>query len=268
MTDPMEQKILEFLERNYERLKLEGGHALTEDIKDQAKLQVILYWRRLKALAEKISDAEVRIALPNQKTPKGRTFSIEGVVDIVREGDVNQMYDIKTHDLAYITANKEFYEEQLNVYAHVWQGLRKNKLDLTAIISTSTPHAVKDAIRSGNKTKVEEELAKWDPVIPIQVHQDKVKKTVAAFGEVVDKIEDGVFPHPSIEDLKRKVTAKEIFATNVCRNCDGRFSCGVYREYSGGVGLGKAAEFMKYFEPPSEEEQEDWLEANLNRDVD
>ncbi len=263
--DAMEQKMLEFFDRNYERLKLEGGHALTEDIKAQAKLQVVLYWRKLKDLADKISDAEVRIALPNQKTPKGRTFSIEGVVDIVREGDVNQMYDIKTHDLAYIQHNKELYEEQLNVYAHVWQELRKNKLDLTAVISTSVPQSLRDAMRSGNAVRIEKEFQSWNPVIPIAIHQDKVAKTIDSFAEVVDKIEDGVFPCPSISDLKQKVTGNEIFATNVCRNCDGRFSCEVYREYARGAGKGKAADFMKYFEPSVDgNEQEDWLEANAN----
>lgn len=263
--DPMEVKILEFLERNYEQLKLEGGHALTEDIKQLAMLQVILYWRKLKALAYKISDAEVRIALPNQKTPKGRNFSIEGVVDIVREGDINQMYDIKTHDHEYIAANKELYEEQLNVYAHVWQELRKNRLDLTAVISTTVPHSLRNAIRSKDEPRISKEMENWDPIIPITVHQDKVKETIALFGDVVDKIEDSIFPYPSIADLKQKVKGNEIFATNVCRNCDGRFSCVVYREYARGAGKGKVADFMKYFEPSVDgDEQEDWLEANSN----
>lgn len=262
--DPMEVKILQFLDRNYERLKLEGGHALTEDVKQLAMLQVILYWRKLKVLADKISDAEVRIALPNQKTPKGRTFSIEGVVDIVREGDVNQMYDIKTHDHEYIAANKELYEEQLNVYAHVWQELRKNKLDLTAVISTTVPHALREAIRFKDEARIAKELEQWDPIIPITVHQDKVKETINLFGDVIDKIEDCVFPCPPIEDLKKKVKGNEIFATNVCRNCDGRFSCDVYREYAQGAGRGKGADFMKYFEPSLDaDEQEDWLEANV-----
>lgn len=262
--DPMEVKILQFLERNYEQLKLEGGHALTEDIKQLAMLQVILYWRKLKALADKISDAEVRIALPNQKTPKGRTFSIEGVVDIVREGDVNQMYDIKTHDHGYIAANKELYEEQLNVYAHVWQELRKNKLDLTAVISTAIPHSLRDAIRSKDEARIAQELAQWDPVIPIAVHQDKVKETIAAFGDVVDKIEDSCFPCPTLAELQRKAKGDEIFATTVCRNCDGRYSCEVYREHARGAGKGRAADFMKYFEvDPNEEEHEDWIDANV-----
>lgn len=263
--DPMEQKILEFFERNYERLKLEGGHALTEDIKQQARLQVLLYWKKLKALADKISDAEVRIALPNQKTPKGRSFTIEGVVDIVREDERNQMYDIKTHDLTYIVANKELYEEQLNVYAHVWQELRKNRLDLTAVISTSLPHPLREAIRANNEERIIKELGKWEPVVPIDVDQKKVAQTIEAFGLVVDKIEDGDFPCPSLEQLKARIGGtKEIFATNVCRNCDGRFSCEVYREYARSAGKGKAADFMKYFQPSlDEDEQEDWLESNI-----
>ncbi len=267
--DPMEQKILEFFDRNYERLKLEGGHALTEDVKQLAQQQVILYWRKLKDLADKISDAEVRIALPNQKTPKGRTFSIEGVVDIIREGEVNQMYDIKTHDSAYIQHNKELYEEQLNVYAHVWQELRKNKLDLTAVISTSLPHALRDALRSGDIAQIAKATDAWDPVIPIEIHQSKVAKTIAAFGDVVDKIEDGEFPSPPLKQLKEKISgATDVFASNVCRNCDGRFSCETFRDYALEVGKGKATEFMKYFEPAvNDDEQEDWIEANISPEV-
>ena len=107
--DPIEEKIRELFEQNYQLLRLDGGHALTEDVKDLALNQVILYWRKLKDVAKKVTDAEVRLSLPNQTTPKGKAFSIDGVVDIVREGNVTQMYDIKTHDLDYVHQNKELY---------------------------------------------------------------------------------------------------------------------------------------------------------------
>lgn len=264
--DIMEAKILEFFELNYERLRLEGGHALTEDIKEQARHQVILYWRKLKDLADKVSDAEVHLSLPNQKTPKGRPFSIDGVVDIVRENDINQMYDIKTHDLDYIAQNKELYEEQLNVYAFIWQELRKNELNLAAIISTALPHAVRSALRANNDSQLQRAFEKWDPIVPIDIHQDKVQGTIQAFGAVIDNIEDGVFPCPSVERLQEKVPGKyEVFATNVCRNCDGRFSCDSYRTYAKTATKGKAREFVRYFDDSlDKDEQEDWLEANSN----
>lgn len=266
MSDPVEDKILEFFDQNYERLKLEGGHALTEDVKAQAKQQVLWYWRKLKDLAHKISDAEVRLSLPNQKTPQGRTFSIDGVVDIVKEGNTNHMYDIKTHDLDYVLHNKDIYEEQLNVYAYVWQELRKNKLDFTAIISTSFPEIVKMALRRGTPDQLKKAVDGWDPVVPIAVDQDKVKDTIRAFGKVVDAIEEGEFPCRSITELLEKTGNRgEIFATSTCRNCDGRFSCSSYQEYARVSTKGKSREQTKYFKPSlSGDEQEDWLEANSN----
>lgn len=264
--DPIETKLIEFFEQNYQRLRLEGGHALTEDITEQARLQVLMYWRKLKTLIDKVSDSEVRLSLPNQKTSKGRIFSIEGVVDIVREGDVNEMYDIKTHDLDYINQNIELYEEQLNIYAHVWQELRKNKLDLTAIISTSFPNQLKVALRTNDASQIQKAMAKWEPVIPVEVHHDKVKATIQAFANVVDDIEDGAFPCPSVEKLQEKIPGKnEVFATTVCRNCDGRFSCESYRQYARSSVRGKARELVKYFESSlDKDEQDDWLEANSN----
>jgi hypothetical protein len=52
-------------------------------------------WRRLRDVAEKITETEVRLHLPNQTTPKGRRFNIEGVVDIVQEGERTIMYDLR-----------------------------------------------------------------------------------------------------------------------------------------------------------------------------
>ena len=50
------------------------------------------------------------------------------MVDIVREHDRTTMYDIKTHDPEFIEANKDFYQQQLNVYAYIWQNLRAQGL--------------------------------------------------------------------------------------------------------------------------------------------
>lgn len=264
--DKTEAKIQELFERNYQLLRLEGGHALTEDIKEQALEQVLLYWRKLKDLAQKVTDAEVRLSLPNQTTPQGRTFSIEGVVDIVREGDVTHMYDVKTHDIDYIKENIELYEEQLNVYAYVWEELRKNSLDLTAVISTSLPKNVRGALRAGDEGQIQKAVTAWDPVIPIKYDGAKVKQTIKEFGTVVDCIEEGKFQSPRVEDMTKKITGtRQTFATNVCRNCDGRFSCETYREYARGATGGKATEFVKYYATSLDrDEQEEWLSGNAN----
>lgn len=264
--DRIEGRIREFFEQNYQLLRLEGGHALTEDVKEKALNQVLLYWRKLKELAQKVTDSEVRLSLPNQTTPEGRTFSIEGVVDIVEEGDEIRMYDIKTHDLEYIHGNKEFYEEQLNVYAHVWQGLRKNKLDFTAVISTSFPKCIAECLKKNDEESLNKHIDEWEPVIPIDMSEDKVQSTIRSFGEVIDNIENSRFECMPVESLTEKVPGtNQSVVTKVCANCDGRFSCASYRENARTATKGKIKEFVKYFESSIDrDEQEDWLAGNSN----
>jgi hypothetical protein len=38
----------------------------------EALRQVLLYWRKLRAVAEKVEKTEVRLVLPNRVSPKGR----------------------------------------------------------------------------------------------------------------------------------------------------------------------------------------------------
>ena len=116
----MEDFIRQVFEENYEQLRLASGHAITADVKETAYNQVLLYWRKLRGIAENVTDTEVRLSLPGQESPRGREYTIEGVVDIVREQDRTLMYDIKTHDADYVRTNIELYEQQLNVYAHIF----------------------------------------------------------------------------------------------------------------------------------------------------
>lgn len=213
-------------------LRMESGHSLSPDAKLAAQLQVLFYWRRLREVAEKVTDTEVRLSLPEQKTPRGRRFGIEGVVDIVRERDRTVMYDIKTHDAEAVRANTEEYLRQLNVYAHIWQNLRKQRLDETAIISTAFPEAVREALNI-TEEELEAELQKWEPLIPLPFDAARVQETIARFGEIVDKIEESEFAPPSLDKLKKKQPGmKAIFAVQTCRNCDARFSCSAYRAYA------------------------------------
>ena len=146
----IEKKIKEIFEENYETMRLDGGHALAADARQNALDQVLLYYQKLSEIAEKVTETEVKLSLPEQKTPKGRNFTIEGVVDNVNENEEVCMYDIKAHDLEYIRDNKELYERQLNIYRHIWQKVRGNKLDKTAIISTKIPNELRSAIKDGN----------------------------------------------------------------------------------------------------------------------
>ena len=260
----MEDKLKDFFEANYQRLREEGGHALPEYAKEEAWRHVLWYWRRLRELAENVTETEVRLSLPNKKPPAGRPFSIDGVVDIVREGETAKMYDVKTHDLGYIQGNKELYEEQLNIYAYIWSELRKNNLEGAAVISTALPEGLKRAIRSNNDAQIKKEVAAWDPIVPIDIKKDKVEATIKAFGEVVDAIEDGEFTCASFDKLKQKFpgTAKA-FAIKVCLNCDARYCCDSYRAYASVQAHGKAKDLLKYFQHDfDKEEQEDWIEAN------
>jgi hypothetical protein len=212
---------------------MEGGHALSPEVKRQGLLQIIMYFRKMREVAESVTETEVKLTLPEQISPRGNRFTIEGVVDIIREKGTTTMYDVKTHDADYVKANKEDYIDQLNVYTHIWQNLRNEKLSGTAIIATQFPRSIKKAIDADDDEKLQRELEKWDPVIPIPFSQEKVGDTINKFACVVDKIESREFKPPSVDFLLERIKGtKQRFATRVCRNCDARFSCDAYREYS------------------------------------
>ena len=259
------EKIRESFEDNYETMRLEGGHSITEDVKQLALTQVLLYFEKMKDVATRVTDTEVKLTLPDQKTPKGRNFTIEGVVDIVRDDEETWMYDIKTHDPEYINSNIGLYEKQLNVYAHIWQELRKEELDSTAIISTAFPQPLKQAYLLNDVYRIKYEMAKWQPLIPVPFIQENVKDTVYDFACIVDEIEDKKFHPAPIDTLTSKMEGTTaLFATRVCRNCDARFSCSSYREYAVGKGKGERGNFKKYFEDfGSDTDQEEWVNSNL-----
>jgi hypothetical protein len=262
----IEQELKEKFEENYAMLRLEGGHALTADVKEAAWKQVLMYYRKLRSVAEQVSETEVKLTLPDQLTALDRRFTIEGVVDIVAEQNDVVMYDIKTHDPDYVRANKNYYEKQLNVYAYIWERLRGEKLDKTAVISTAFPRNMKTALDSGDETFIAREMEKWEPVIPVDFDHTRVNETIADFARVVDKIENHSFEAPPMDYLTRKIEGTSvIFATRTCRNCDGRFSCPVYREYALQSGAKTSADFKKYYEEYRDDaEQEAFITANID----
>lgn len=270
--DEMEARIRDFFEQNFEMLRLESGHSLSPDAKAAALNQVLLYWRRLREIAEKVTDTEVRLNLPNLQTPKGRKFGIDGIVDIVREPATDGepartvMYDVKTHEADDVRANLDEYGQQLNVYAHIWQNLREQMLTETAVISTAFPEEVKRALQAGDEAALERALQRWQPVIPIPFDTSDVAATVAHFAGVVDRIEDGDFAAPSVAKLRRRPSGMQaIFAVQVCRNCDARFSCASYRAYAR-EGRGAAEQRFRhaFFDAMiSDSEREDRLLAGL-----
>ncbi|MEJ7812953.1 MAG: PD-(D/E)XK nuclease family protein [Gemmatimonadaceae bacterium] len=238
----VEARIREMFARNLAELQAEGGHPLAPEVRETALVQVLLYWRRLRELAQSVTDTEVKLNLPNQRTPRGRPFAIEGVVDIVREDGRTTLYDVKTHPPDVIRADPGPYERQLNVYAHIWRVLRGEPLDATAIICTALPRALEQAAKGGDQAAIARELPRWDPVIPLAFDARGVDETVRDFGATVDRIEERRFDPPGDDVLRRPLPGMtRPFATAVCRNCDARFSCAPYRRYLG-AGRARAGE--------------------------
>jgi PD-(D/E)XK nuclease superfamily len=258
--------IEESFEENYELLRLEGGHSLSPLVKKLALEQVKLYWKKLKSLAENVSETEVKLTLPLQKTPKGRTYTIQGVVDVVKEDDKTTLYDIKTHDVDFVRCHKEDYEGQLNIYAHIWQTIHGQTLDGTSIIATGQTEELRRAFQSGDPKRLERVLEEWMPEVPIEFSPEKVERTLEAFGQVVDMIEEHKFAPPPVATLMSKVRDNKLFVTHVCRNCDVRFSCDSYKEYAL-TSIRARENFLSYYDDyGTEHEKAEILDASLKED--
>lgn len=265
--DEIQDFIRQAYQQNFDLLRLESGVSLTPEVKRAGLLQVLFYWQKMRDVALNVSETEVRLSLPQQESPKEREFGIEGVVDIVREGGKTIIYDIKTHDGDYVRSHIDQYEDQLNVYAHIWKELQKQPLDGTAVICTDFPDDVKEALTSGNEAQLERALDRWDPLIEIAFDRRKVKDTIHSFGEVVDQIEDREFEPRSVEELRGSYTDRSnvSFGTHVCRNCDARFSCAAYRVYVR-HGRGRADQIFENYYNDLEvgEPLEEWRTTGLD----
>lgn len=260
-----ESQLGEMFEDNFRFLCEEAGHSINEYLKKLAFDQVLYYYRKNKKIIEQITRAEVKLSLPEQKTPNDKIpYTIEGVVDIVREGDETWLYDLKTHDPDRIKAEPEKYKEQLNVYAYIWKGLQKNDLDNTAIIATPLPNSLRAAIENGTEEKIQTEFDKWEPVIPFGYDEDEVADMIENFGETVERIENSEFAPPDVKRLESKMLGmKSNFATHVCRNCDVRYSCSSYVEYLKKSRNATKNSMLKYMVNTAEENDE-FIEGNLN----
>jgi hypothetical protein len=260
----VEQFIREAFEENYEALRLETARPLSPAGRKAALRQAFLYWRKMRDVAERITDTEVRLTLPNQTSPAGHQFSIHGVVDIVRDDDRTIMYDIKTHDPEYVRAHLGFYTDQLNVYAHIWCELRGEPLDEAGIIGTRLPPQIHRALDSGNERQLEYAMQRWEPLVPIPFDQDQVQQTIEEFGTTVDAIEEHQFAPVDPSRLRQIVYRNETFAFRNCRQCDARFSCDSYRAYMRDTQPRDERRYWRYFDDYGlEDDREFWQSANL-----
>jgi len=269
--EEMEAFITESYYQNFELLRMESGAALSPEVKYEGLQQVLYYWRKMRAVALNVTDTEVRLSLPRQESPAGREYGIEGIVDIVRADEQTHMYDIKTHNLDYVRSHVDQYEDQLNVYAHIWKELQKQPLHGTAVICTDIPSDVKQALRDQNALQLERAIERWNPLIEILFDTRKKDATIRAFGRVVDQIEEHEFAPPPPEKLNEPYSDNSNirFGTHVCRNCDARFSCSAYRLYAR-HGRGRVEQnFRQYYaDLEAGEPLEEWRTAGLDAMID
>ena len=224
------------LKENLKLMQAETGQRVNQNVVIAAERQALAYWHTMRLIAERITETEVKLSLPECTTPKGRTFTIEGVVDIVQEDSEMSIYDIKTMPRDYVENNKSKFAMQLNVYAHILGGLKGFKVKRAAVIATAPADVLK---RKFNKIDLSNEdfidmLKSMDPFVAIPLNEESITDTITKFGEIVDSIQDGDFKPKSLGELKRKDVegAKtRQFGTDVCRNCDARFSCSSYRAF-------------------------------------
>jgi hypothetical protein len=210
MTDTTEQFLKDAFEANFERLREESGRVVTPDVKKAALEQVLLYWRRLRTLAEQVTETEVHLVLPDQRSPEGRRYTLEGVVDIVREHDQTVMYDLKTYlDAEAAKADIDPHFKQLNVYAHIWQTLRGQPLDEVAVIATRPTRSLRSALATQDDARIAKALESWEPVLPVNVEQGVLDAVIAEFGCVVDAIEGHRFAPPPVETLLGEASSAE-----------------------------------------------------------
>ncbi|PFF01368.1 hypothetical protein CN325_03750 [Bacillus thuringiensis] len=252
----MESQLREWFDDNYEELRLVGGHALNAHVKEVALQHVLQYWRKMKHIANEVTETELTLMLPRQKTPSGREFSIRGNVDLLRTENKFYMYDVKTESPDDIKSSMKRYEGQLNLYAKIYYDLYGDPMAKAAIIATGQSPALRKAWISGDEEKINEELDKWNPFIEISVDKDSTTDIVNEFGDTVDKIESQQFSPPPLEDLKKKKRRNKTFAQYVCDNCDGRFSCPSFKGYiieNGRVNGNNTANIVKYYTKKNED---------------
>ncbi len=263
-----ERFLMGAFEANFERLREQSGRSLAPFIKESARQQVLLYYRRLRELAAQVDETEVRLVLPSQTSPAGREYTLEGVVDIVEDGSSTVMYDLKTYlDADAARDHVEPHYRQLNVYAHIWKGLRGRQLDKVAVIATRPTRPLYRALRAGDGAKIQAAMAAWNPVLEVRVDGDVVAEVMTSFGAIVDLIEERRFSPPSFEVLKApsRPNGAVPFAQDVCLNCDARFGCASYRQLVRAQSPGRAEQALREASADfgGDAEKQDWRDSGV-----
>lgn len=265
-----ERTLMESFEANYERLREQSGRSLAPFVKEAARLQVLLYFRRLQDLAAQVDETEIHLVLPEQRSPEGRTYSLEGVVDIVHDDDRTTLYDLKTYlDADSANDHVEPHYRQLNVYAHIWNGLRGRPLDAIAVIATRPTRNLARALRNADAGRIEATVAAWNPILDVPVNASVVDDVIRDFGATVDAIENRCFTSPPLATLKApaRPEGRSAFAQDICINCDARFGCTSYRQFVKSQAPGKAELALREANADfgGDAEREDWRDSGLTQ---
>lgn len=156
---------------------------------------------------------------------------------------------------------------QLNVYAHIWKGLRGRQLDKVAVIATRPTRPLYRALRAGEATKIQAAMEAWNPVLEVPVDGNVVAEVMESFGRVVDLIEDRRFSPPGLEVLKApsRPDGKVPFAQDVCLNCDARFGCASYRQLVRAQSPGRADQALRDASADfgGDAEKQDWRDSGV-----
>lgn len=268
----IEDFIHECFNDNYTSLSSETGKSLSLKQQEAAIQQIVYYLYRMWDIAENVTETEVKLVLPGQRTSKNRKYNLLGVVDLVSDDSGTRMYDLKTLEKDVILEDKDKFRKQLSIYTHIWKGIKDQKLDGSAIIATSVPVEIKKIVKQfieEPEAKFEEfhsAIEKIDPIITVDVDEAQIQDFLTEFGDIIDKIEERVFQPANVIKLRTKQPGTNSdFGSLVCRNCDARYSCDSYREYIGSA-RGKVRTLFGQYWDDEEETAESWIIDNLYED--
>jgi hypothetical protein len=263
----IEEFIHEAFEENYNHLRQDGGHSMSDHILKLAKRQVYLYLNTLYETALNVKETEIPLTLPAQTSPKNRKYNIFGVVDLIEENGETHMYDLKTHDVDYVLQHRDDYKGQLHVYAYIWEKLYERKVDKAAIIAIGENEQLRQERLLWDGPEEDFRPTKWNPIVTFDLERENIDVEINRFGHIVDCIEDRKF-HPRLLDVKHPSTNDEV--KRFCSNCDIRFSCPSYSQYimNSKTRNKQLRNLFSYFENSLEDEEilDEIISESLERD--
>jgi len=223
-------RLFDAFEQNFTILRHEYGHAISREMKESARKVIAAYGLKFFDIANRITETEFHLCLPDQITEQGRTYSLEGVIDIVSESDRSVVYDIKTHDIEYFKNDENRVQDQLNVYAHIWQKLRMKKVDSMIVLLLSFTRELKQKIGSLDLCDARDiqtfqaMLEGWNPVKEFRYKEEECGRTIIDFGRTVDAIESHQFEAPDMKRLRAE-NGEPRSTLLMCERCDIRPGC-------------------------------------------